>query len=313
MKNEDNRKAKKNKESAAKLNMVGSLRARQATGPKTSEGKMRSKYNAVRHSIFTQVSIQGYESEKKFRRLHEGLREAWQPVGMAEERKVRELAILHQKAERVHLAEKAEIEKTIRFLPADVARVREAELRKVDTPAVAVLGGLLRYAHNPLVFRRCRDTLTSWRQGFAEHGFNLDHDWETLAHVYGWDQQQRPTEDLPFAYNLIALLLSKEQWDTEEDVPNIQTPPDVKGSMLKEIDTEIERLTERVNALEKEDAERLEYEVQTQFAPVTAERFDKYLTTTYRHIDKLEIQLERMQRRRRGEKDLPPLKVDLSS
>ncbi len=287
-------------------------RARRATGPKTPEGKMRSKYNAVRHGIFTKLSIEGYECEREFKRLREGLREAWQPAGIAEDCKVGELAIQHWKLNRVHVAEKAEIEKNTKFLREDVTRLREAELRKVDTASVAFDGGLLRYAHNPLVLRRCIKLLTDWREIFAEHGFVLECDWNLLAQVYGWEQQKRPTEHLPFAYNFSADLLSRMQWKTEEDAGELETPPGWKEGLLKDIDAEIKELTERWKALQKEDAERLEYEVRTHLVPVNAERYQKYETSIYRLIEKLEIALERMQRRRQGEKDLPPIKVDVS-
>jgi len=263
MKNLGKGKLGKKQPSLAKNGMASLQRIRRATGPKTPEGKMRSKYNAVRHGIFTKVSIEAYESEKEFRRSREGLREAWQPIGIAEECKVDELAIQHWKLNRVHPAEKAEIEKTMKFLKEDVTRLREAELRKVDTASVAFDGGLLRYAHNPLVLRRCIDLLTDWREIFAEHGFVLECDWNLLAQVYGWEQQKRPTEHLPFAYNFSADLLSRMQWKTEEDAGELETPPGWKEGLLKDIDAEIKELTERWKALQKEDAERLEYEART--------------------------------------------------
>ncbi len=67
--------------------------ARKSTGPKTAQGKARSRFNAARHGILGSVLfLQGAE-QSEFNRLVQDLRAEYQPVGAFQESLVEELAV----------------------------------------------------------------------------------------------------------------------------------------------------------------------------------------------------------------------------
>jgi|SRR6185437_563736 len=65
-----------------------------ATGPPTRQGKERSKYNAIKHGIFSNLPFLHGESKAQFDSLLNGLREYLKPEGTLEEVLVEKLATL---------------------------------------------------------------------------------------------------------------------------------------------------------------------------------------------------------------------------
>lgn len=57
-----------------------------ATGPRTLQGKERSKHNALKHGIFSNVVLLKDESKAEFDSLLDGLWEDFEPGGMMEKR-----------------------------------------------------------------------------------------------------------------------------------------------------------------------------------------------------------------------------------
>lgn len=68
--------------------------ARSGTGPRTHDGKQRSKINAITHGIFSSVVILKGESRSEFEALLDDLRNDFQPAGRLEETLVEKLAVL---------------------------------------------------------------------------------------------------------------------------------------------------------------------------------------------------------------------------
>src|SRR5882724_7347370 len=79
--------------------------ALQSTGPKTLRGKAFSRKNALKDGLFAREllvdSLIKREDREKFFRIHAGLREAWQPVGQAEDLEVEFIAVCWYKRARV--------------------------------------------------------------------------------------------------------------------------------------------------------------------------------------------------------------------
>jgi hypothetical protein len=71
---------------------VGPRAPRVATGPRTMQGKERSKYNAIKHGIFSRVALLKDESKAEFDSLLDGLREYYKPKGTLEDVLVEKLA-----------------------------------------------------------------------------------------------------------------------------------------------------------------------------------------------------------------------------
>ena len=80
-------------ESTATGSALTSL-VRKPTGPRTQQGKERSKNNAVTHGIFSKAVVLKGESQAEFDALLSGLRDDLQPEGALEEVLVNKLASL---------------------------------------------------------------------------------------------------------------------------------------------------------------------------------------------------------------------------
>src|SRR6266852_6192159 len=62
----------------------GQLAHRRATGPRTELGKQRSSQNAIKHGIFSEVTVLKGESRAKYQALLGGLWETFLPEGLEE-------------------------------------------------------------------------------------------------------------------------------------------------------------------------------------------------------------------------------------
>jgi hypothetical protein len=89
---------------------------RKPTGPRSSLGKDRTKHNALKHGIFSQVVLLKNEPRSEFDSLLSRLRDDLQPEGMLEEILVEKLATLVWRHRRLIIAETAEIRKGVGFL-----------------------------------------------------------------------------------------------------------------------------------------------------------------------------------------------------
>ena len=81
-----------------------------STGPRTQQGKDRSKHNALRHGIFSKVTVLSGESQGEFDSLLKKLRDDRKPEGALEQLLVDKLAILFWRFHRFLIAEGAEIQ-----------------------------------------------------------------------------------------------------------------------------------------------------------------------------------------------------------
>src|ERR1700682_1955396 len=103
---------------------------RKGTGPRTQQGKDRSKSNAIKHGIFSNVVVLKGEPQIEFNGLLTGLRNDFEPVGMFEELLVDKLAVLFWRNRRLLIAEGAEIRANSEFVEWD----GNESQRKADGP-----------------------------------------------------------------------------------------------------------------------------------------------------------------------------------
>ncbi len=84
-----------------------------STGPKTANGKVASKLNALKHGLRArEVVLRGRcirESPREFAALHQRLLDDWNPVGFQEEMLVEQMATTYWRLRRVIKAESGEI------------------------------------------------------------------------------------------------------------------------------------------------------------------------------------------------------------
>lgn len=85
--------------------VLQNVRNRKPTGPRTEEGKEKSKRNALKHGIFSQVVVLKQESRAEFDSLLTGLRNDLDPRGSLEEVLVDKLAALLWRHRRLIITE----------------------------------------------------------------------------------------------------------------------------------------------------------------------------------------------------------------
>jgi len=120
-----------------------------ATGPRTLKGKEKSKRNALKHGIFSDLVVLKKESQSDFDFLLSELRSDVRPVGMLEEILVEKLSVLIWRYRRLLTAEVGEIRKGTETLSLDDALsfVGNEKLNAMarSVPEAFCLDRLLRY------------------------------------------------------------------------------------------------------------------------------------------------------------------------
>src|ERR1035437_6649343 len=86
--------AEEKQASAAKpteTEQIGQPAIRKSTGPRSPQGKQRSKHNALKHGIFSKVTLLKGESPTDYQSLRRGFWKSLQPEGELEELLVEKL------------------------------------------------------------------------------------------------------------------------------------------------------------------------------------------------------------------------------
>jgi hypothetical protein len=79
--------------------------ALKSTGPKTGDGKARSRMNALRHGLTAGQAVLPHEDEDDYEKLHDGMLESYAPADAAELAIVEELANAYWRLMRLHRVE----------------------------------------------------------------------------------------------------------------------------------------------------------------------------------------------------------------
>jgi hypothetical protein len=279
---------------------------RKATGPRTAQGKARSKLNALKHGLFSKVVLMDWESKAEYLSLLNGLQDDFQPQGKLESILVDNLAVLFWRKRRFFLAEGAVISENIAFTNEDFAKNRFVDTWEFARTAVDS-GGLLKHMNDPLLVREAKDTFELLRSTVIKVGFI--ENCHLINKLYGRDRES----GLPYSIRLFYEIYAKDPRLAEKQ--NDQ-PSDTKerASMVEWIEAEIKRLTVLEKMLEANDRQRMEYKTLAAVIP-GQEESDRLLgneTHFSREIEKILSRLERVQRMRRGQPVFPPAKVDVT-
>jgi len=273
-----------------------------ATGPRTTAGKKRSRANALKSGVFSKMFLPN-ESPTDYRSLEEGMKDYFQPQGVAEETLVQELAMITWRKRRIIVAENAEMLKSHKFYTVDSILDQRIEawdlLRAGETR-----GGVLRHRKNVFVTRQAIASLELFREAFAQVGFQKGKDPWFLRRMYGLDS------DDGAPWGLFRWFV------TFCDVATAETPPDdpedLKQTMLKNIGPELRQLKELQKIQECEE-ERLRVGEAAAIIPDQAvmDRFIRYEAYLRREFNRTLANLERLQRIRLGQPVLQPIRVDV--
>jgi hypothetical protein len=263
--------------------------AKAATGPRTSEGKNRSKYNAVKHGIFSKVLLVKDESKGEFDPLLDGLADHFRPDGTLEEILVEKLATLFWRYRRLLIAERAQVQN---------------EPEKSAPSRLSGNKGLIQNIGDPPILEQCKDLLFKLRRSICETGLNQVSDLEILREIYGDRGIEADPNGLFARFSQLHNISSAAFSDEERKSFGFTDRDDFIIAALQEIDAEILNLGSYIRQYA---------------APVkvrdsaAADRLNRYEASLERAIDRTLNQIERVQRLRKGQIVPPPIKLELSS
>lgn len=283
-----------------------------ATGPRTTEGKERSKHNALKHGIFSKVALLKDESRTEYDALLNGLRENLQPEGTLEEILVEKLALCAWRLRRLIIAETAEIQRSIEFQSWNAVERQAEGATKISEYSIRCEGGLIRRIADAEVLERCLELLKELSEAIEDSGFDPESDAEVLTKLYGDASREQWQRTLFDSYQ--AWLRTSECSEDERRQHGYAAPEKCIKNFLEEVDGEIKRLERYKKARASVESEKMKLEVLRRHVPLTPQ-FDhlhRYEATLERNFDRALNQLERAQRMRLGQPVLPKLEVQHS-
>jgi hypothetical protein len=305
---------------------TGAITVSSSTGPRTLQGKNRSKSNAMKHGIFSNIVVLPSESRPDYGSLLNGLRESFQPVGSLEDILVEKLASLLWRYRRLISAEGAEIRKHREFLRWDEgleqtaaaehqARRRVAEGETFWAFDLGFPEGLIWQVENPQVLDRCLQLLQKLGELVAR-GHRLHKSGEAvniLRTIYGGPNRQHLNETLFDEYEKWRYTANVD--DDERKRQGCATPRECRENVLNSIAAEIQRLNQFKKKQSQIEDSRTEIEKLRQGVPDTPalDRLMRYEVSLERAFDRTLSQLERAQRLRMGQMVPPALRLELGS
>jgi hypothetical protein len=278
---------------------------RGATGPRTTLGKQKSKYNAIKYGILSSVVLLESESRSEFETMVRGLARYFHPVGTAEELQVEKLATLHWRYRRLLIAENAEIRQGISF-PKDHRSSKAVTIRVVETRNGD--HNLMQWIDRPEIREKCLKLLNELRTEIDCGHFDSNRDIAILTKLYGEHTPKSEKRRLFERYRIALATSNSSQTEWQKNQP--ASPEQCKRQFLEEIEEEI-RCLDRAKSIEQEETK---LELLRHYVPESPrpDRLQRYEVNIERSIDRALSQLERMQRMRLGQQVLPKLEVQHS-
>jgi len=275
-------------------------RERKASGPRTPEGKQRSKHNALKHGIFCKTVLLKDESQSEFDSLLDGLVDALQPEGALEELLVEKLATLAWRQRRLLLAESAEIENN-----------KEADkIAEVFRPLNNT--GLIQKIQSPSVLERCLKLLAELRKQVENDNYT-EYCNPILAKIYRVDDKEEHSCGNLYDPYREWVRASKSSGE-EQGCGGRASPAQCRRNVLYEIDQESHRLKCYQAARTSIETTRTQPEGPGHNVPnaPTLDRLLRYETSLERNFDRTLSQLERLPRMRLGQPVPPKIEVSHS-
>ena len=210
---------------------------RRATGPRTPQGKERSKFNARKHDLFSKDVLLHDESRTEYDALLDGLMEDRQPRGKLGIVLVEKLATNLWRQRRLLQVETAEIEKA-RSRISDSAlqnKLDELEYAQLKDASDAKLG----HSNPVLLLRNAIQILHLLHLSTiaAESG---DIFRRALKSIYGY-QDGGPE---PYGWRQMSLMLSKLTSSAEPGEGDSKDPADVRQKVAEAIAEEMTRIAD---------------------------------------------------------------------
>lgn len=288
---------------------------RKGTGPRTQQGKDRSKSNAITHGIFSKAVILKGESQTDFDALLSALYQDRVAEGALEEILVNKLAVLYWRLRRVWTAESAEIRTGADFIQWDADERHRQDAARL--PELSCNGGLIRWIANPEAMQGCLALLEQLKENLGGQGFIPEFDKTILTKLYGsrdeWDEERNWQKTLFDSY--LDWLRTSECSEEERKENGYAAPQKCKENFLEDLNQEIRRLVRYRKEHAKIGASKLELESLRLTVPEgpQAERLLRYEAALSREIDRTLNQLERTPRMRLGHPVPPPINLNITA
>jgi hypothetical protein len=254
------------KQSSQKKIEANRRNAQLSPGPRTPAGKKTSSRNATTHALLVQNVLintgPGKENQVEFEALLAGLRDDYQPVGIAEDLLVRELAISYWR--------------TARALRCERGAVRQSHTISQEYPELNELQEMILKMKDGISARH--SLLTSSR------GLNY-----LLRKVEDLKAQVKVSPSMPV--ESFRLLSPDKNWGSFSS----------QKSLLVALENETEELIKVKAQIEQEDADQKQAGLESSAIPSieSSHRIQRYETSNVRHRYRVEQRLEDLQFRRR--------------
>lgn len=282
--------------------------SRKSTGPRTSQGKQRSKFNALKHGFFSKAVLLEGESATEFKSFLNELRQDRQPQGKLETVLVEYLAVLLWRRRRYLEAERAEISKSD-FICEDFYLTNEAQT--LDYVQLGEVSEGEQGGNNNLrVIRGAISILDLVRIGYEACRSNKEEGSKVFSLLFPKDQDATAHDRMVRVFHAVSKLTAKymKEKGITEDADSLNE------IMCQAIQAERERLAKLFNFAMSIEEQKTISDSSAARIP-SQEALDRFLCNdahTSREIDRTMQQLERLQRMRRGQSLPPQLDVKIS-
>lgn len=277
-----------------KQSVANQQNAQKSTGPKTEEGKAVAKLNAAKHGILSDAVVitkgEGQERKEAYLRLYDGLRDYFKPAGAMEDALVEQIAVTLWRKRRVLRFELGCLRKQLDAYQQAARGPEDDEddfpLRKHKTAYRRLVEAQERLAHH------------QQEKKYLQEGYDIMSDEE----AENWeDSYTRLAKKKSFEADEP---LKIRDWLKEQGLSEDQ----IRQEMIDAHEEVIQTIQAEIKALEPQAALELERMALLGSVPASGPDLDKiirYEASLDRQLYKAINQLERLERRRKGE-DLPP-------
>jgi hypothetical protein len=285
--------------------------ALRSTGPTTPEGKQASRRNALKHGLRAkELVIPGLEDPAEYEALLSELCDDWQPEGHTEIHLVEQLAQDEWRLRRARRAELGEIRSQI---SGSAASDIEDEIERAFQLPLMGLSKILR--KSTVGFAYLRYAVEMALDELESRGTVSKKTCEYLDRVFGEGR------DSPSTIVRVGILGEMPAWLKDDSDSNDELAPmlekgerDRKAAARERLELTLEDLVRQDRKLHKQERANLEIARQRLSIPQSPalEGIQRYETAIKRDMYRAMDQLDRLQRRRRGEPPPPTMNVNVS-
>ena len=288
--------------------------ALRSTGPTTPEGKQVSRFNALRHGLRAkEVTIPGEEDPAEFDAILRELCEDSEPEGHTERHLIEQVGLAEWRLRRVHRAELGEIRTQMASRMASKSSEVEDEIKHAFQYFPERLPQLLGKSTAGIAY--LREAVEEAFDELESEGTVSEVSIDELERVFG-EEADSPVTMLKVWFVEEMPEGNEEDLDSDgEPRRRRRTSAKKKAAARKHLEMTLKNLDRQERKLHKHERINLEIVRQRLSIPKAAEleRIQRYETAIRRGMYQAIDQLERLQRRRRGEPSPPTVNVNVAN